>query len=32
MAENSCPYCSSQSFYVKAPQDEYEIYEFDLFF
>lgn len=30
MAEKKCPYCSSQSFYVKAPQDEYEIYEFDL--
>jgi len=30
MAEKKCPYYSSQSFYFKAPQDEYEIYEFDL--
>jgi hypothetical protein len=30
MAEKKCPYCSSQSFFVKAPQDEYEIFEFDL--
>lgn len=30
MPESKCPYCGSQSFYVKDPQDQYEIYEFDL--
>lgn len=30
MAEKKCPYCGSQSFYVKDPADEYETYEFDL--
>ena len=30
MAEKKCPSCSSQSFYVKDPQDEYEFYEFDV--
>jgi hypothetical protein len=30
MAESKCPFCGSQSFYFKDPQDQYEIYEFDL--
>jgi hypothetical protein len=25
-----CPVCGSRSFYVKDPEDVYEIYEFDL--
>jgi len=30
MPQAKCPYCGSQSFYVKDPQDQYEIFEFDL--
>ncbi len=30
MSETKCPYCGSQSFYVKDPEDQYEIYEFEL--
>ena len=30
MSEAKCPLCGSQRFYVKDPEDEYEIYEFDL--
>lgn len=30
MSDRKCPYCGSQSFYVKDPEDQYEIYEFDL--
>ena len=25
-----CPFCGCQTFYVKDPEDEYEIYEFGL--
>ena len=27
MPDSKCPYCGSQSFYVKDPQDQYEIFE-----
>ncbi len=30
MAKEKCPVCGSQKFYVKDPEDEYEIYEFEL--
>lgn len=30
MSESKCPVCSSQNFFVKDPDDPYEIYEFDL--
>ncbi len=30
MSERKCPYCGSQNFYVKDPEDQYEIYEFAL--
>ncbi len=30
MASSKCPFCGSQSFYVKDPADQYEIFEFDL--
>ncbi len=30
MSETKCPLCGSLSFYVRDPEDEYEIYEFDL--
>lgn len=30
MAPNKCPDCGSQGFYVKDPQDPYNIIEFDL--
>lgn len=30
MAEKKCPYCSSQSFCVKATRDRHEVYEFNL--
>jgi hypothetical protein len=30
MAANKCPDCGSQGFYVKDPQDQYNISEFDL--
>ncbi len=30
MADYRCPYCGSQSFHLRDPQDQYEIYEFDL--
>jgi hypothetical protein len=30
MPDGKCPYCGSRSFYVKDPEDQYEIYEFDL--
>ena len=30
MSESKCPLCSSQNFFVKDPDDPYEIYEFDL--
>jgi hypothetical protein len=26
----ACPLCGSKSFYVKDPNDEYEVYPFDL--
>jgi hypothetical protein len=25
-----CPFCRSQNFYLKDPEDEYETHEFDL--
>jgi len=28
MAEIECPHCGCEEFYVKDPDDEYEIYEF----
>ena len=30
MPEKKCPLCGSQSFYVRDPEDDYEIYEFEL--
>lgn len=30
MAEMKCPDCGSQSFYVKDPEDQYELFEFEL--
>lgn len=30
MAPNKCPDCGSQGFFVKDPQDQYNISEFDL--
>jgi hypothetical protein len=30
MPTPKCPFCGSQSFYIKDPEDQYEIYEFDL--
>jgi hypothetical protein len=30
MSESKCPLCSSQNFFIKDPDDPYEIYEFDL--
>ncbi|MDD3580030.1 MAG: hypothetical protein PHW74_03290 [Desulfobacca sp.] len=30
MATRKCPVCGSKSFYVRDPDEEYEIYEFDL--
>ena len=30
MSEKKCPLCGSQSFYLRDPEDDYEIYEFDL--
>jgi hypothetical protein len=30
MSKSKCPYCGSQNFYVKDPEDQYEIFEFDL--
>ena len=30
MSGSSCPCCGSQGFYVKDPEDQYEIFEFDL--
>ena len=30
MSETKCPLCGSASFYTKNPEDQYEIYEFDL--
>ena len=30
MAGTKCPFCGSESFYVKDAVDEFEIYEFDL--
>jgi hypothetical protein len=30
MAERQCPFCGAKSFYVKDPEDQYEIFEFDL--
>lgn len=30
MAPNKCPDCGSQGFYVKDPEDQYNISEFDL--
>ena len=30
MAGRQCPFCGAQSFYVKDPDDQYEIFEFDL--
>lgn len=28
MSKASCPICGCEEFYVKDPEDEYEIYEF----
>jgi hypothetical protein len=25
-----CPFCGCESFYIKDPQDEYEVYEFEV--
>lgn len=30
MAAMKCPDCGSESFYVKDPEDQYNIFEFDL--
>lgn len=30
MAPMKCPDCGSQRFYVKDPEDQYNIFEFDL--
>ena len=30
MSDKKCPLCGSHSFYLRDPEDEYEIYEFDL--
>jgi len=30
MVTNKCPDCGSQGFYVKDPEDQYNISEFDL--
>ena len=30
MARTKCPLCGSASFYTKNPEDQYELYEFDL--
>lgn len=30
MKSDQCPVCGSSQFYVKDPDDEYEIYEFEL--
>lgn len=30
MAEMKCPDCGCHSFYVKDPDDEYELFEFEL--
>ena len=30
MVDPKCPLCGSKSFFVKDPDDPYEIYEFDL--
>ena len=30
MPDKKCPLCSSNRFYVKDPEDAYEMYEFDL--
>jgi hypothetical protein len=29
MTDNRCPVCGSKRFYVKHPEDEYDIHEFD---
>lgn len=29
MTEMQCPFCGCHVFYVKDPEDEYEIHEFD---
>ena len=28
MAETKCPFCGSQNFFLKDPEDAYETYEF----
>ncbi len=30
MSSKKCPDCGSKSFYVKDPEDQYTIFEFDL--
>ena len=30
MTQMKCPACGSQSFYTKDPEDQYNIFEFDL--
>ena len=30
MAETKCPDCGCQSFYIKDPEDQYELFEFEL--
>ncbi len=30
MSEGKCPTCGSRSFYVKDPEDPYEVHEFEL--
>ena len=29
MAQSKCPVCNCKQFYVKNPDDEYDIYEFE---
>lgn len=29
MAQSRCPFCGCEQFYVKDPDDEYEIFEFE---
>ena len=29
MTDTKCPFCGCHAFYVKDPDDEYEIYEFE---
>ena len=29
MSKQACPLCGSKQFYIKDPEDEYELYEFE---